>query len=90
MQYLWTGMALEEFIFFSECLYFSEYDTRMVLFEFWLRNRPSIKYVRTGGMEGSLKMCTGAYRGNGVEKSVIRYARTKWMPLNKSCGMFFV
>ena len=32
--------------FFFECLYFSEYDIRMFLFVFWLRNRPSIKYVR--------------------------------------------
>ena len=33
-------------IFFYECLYFSEYDIRMFLFVFWLRNRPSIRYVR--------------------------------------------
>ena len=32
--------------FFFECLYFSEYDIRMFLFVFWLRNRPSIRYVR--------------------------------------------
>ena len=32
--------------FFSECLYFSEYNILMFLFVFWLRNRPSIKYVR--------------------------------------------
>ena len=32
--------------FFFECLYFGEYDIRMFLFVFWLRNRPSIKYVR--------------------------------------------
>ena len=25
------------------------------------------------------KMCTGAYRGRGVEKSAIRYVRTKWI-----------
>ena len=31
--------------FFFECLYFSEYDIRMFLFVFWLRNRPSIKYT---------------------------------------------
>ena len=31
--------------FFFEYLYFSEYDIWMILFVFWLRNRPSIKYV---------------------------------------------
>ena len=55
MKYLWTGKALEEFIFF-ECLYFSQYDTRMLLFVFfWLRNRPSIKYVRYGNGGGNPK-----------------------------------
>ena len=34
----------KEFIF--KCLCFSEYDIGMFLFVFWLRNRPSIKYVR--------------------------------------------
>ena len=38
--------------FFFECLYFSEYDIRMFLFAFWLRNRPSIKYVRNQGNGG--------------------------------------
>ena len=42
------GMSLKEFTFF-ECLYFSEYDIGMLLFVFWLRNRPSIKYVRNWG-----------------------------------------
>ena len=32
--------------FFFEYLYFIEYDIRMFLFVFWLKNRPSIKYVR--------------------------------------------
>ena len=31
--------------FFFKCLYFSEYDIRMLLFVFWLRNRPSINNV---------------------------------------------
>ena len=32
--------------FFFKCLYFSEYNIQMLfLFVFWLRNRPSIKYV---------------------------------------------
>ena len=28
--------------------------------------------------------------GGGVEKSVLRYTRTKWMAPNKCCGIFFV
>ena len=30
---------------FFQSLYFSEYDIRMILFIFWLRNRLSIKYA---------------------------------------------
>ena len=63
----------KEYSFF-ECLYFSEYDIRMLLFVFWLRNRPSIKYVcnwRNGGR--SSKMCTGAYRGRGVSRLMCTY-----------------
>ena len=58
---------------------------------FWMRNRPSIQYVcnwDNGG--GSSKMRTGVYLGRGVENSVIRYVRTKWMVPNKCCGIFFV
>ena len=63
----------------------------MFLFTFWLKNRPSIKYVRNrrnGG--GSSKMCTDACRKWGVERSVIRYVRTKWMAPSKFCGMFLM
>ena len=35
-------------------------------------------------------MCTGAYRGRRVEKSVIRFIYTKWMAPSNSCGIFFV
>ena len=46
--------------FFFEYLYFSEYDIRMLLFFFSLRNRPSIKYVRNWGNGGGWGvMCTG-------------------------------
>ena len=77
--------------FFSECLYFSEYDIRMLFFIFWLRNRSSIKYVcNWGNRGGSSKMCTGAYRGREVENLVLRYVRTKWMAPNKFCGIFFL
>ena len=89
MQYHWMGMVLKEF--FLECLYFSEYDIRMFLFVFWLRNTPSIKYTRSwGNGGGSSKMCTGAYRTRGVEKLVIRYVRPKWMAPKKFCGICFV
>ena len=44
-----------------------------------------------GGMEGeSSKISTGAYRGRGAEKLVIRYVRTKWIAPIKFCGIFFV
>ena len=33
-------------------------------------------------------MCTNAYKGEGVEKPVIRYVRIKWMTPNKCCGIF--
>ena len=79
VQYLWMGWLLKNFFF--ECLYFSQYDIRTLLFGFWLRNRPYIMYVRN---------CTCAYRGWGVEKSVIRYVHTKWMAPSKCCGIFFV
>ena len=29
-------------------------------------------------------------RGRGVEKLVLRYVRTRWMALNKCCGIFFL
>ena len=35
-------------------------------------------------------MRTYAYKGEGVEKSVLRYVRTKWMAPNKCCGIFFL
>ena len=35
---------VKNFVF--ERLYFSEYDILMLLFVLWLRNKPSIKYVR--------------------------------------------
>ena len=77
-------------LFLFECLYFSEYDI-WILFIFWLRNRPSIKYVRKcGNGGGSSKTWRCAYRGRGVEKSVIRYVRTKWMNPDKFRGIFFV
>ena len=76
-------------LFFFECLYFSEYDIRMLLFVFWLRNRPFIKQVRNWGNGGGV--IQNVYRCvQGVEKSVIRYLRTKWIAPNKFCEIFFI
>ena len=62
-------------IFFYECLYFSEYDIRMFLFVFWLRNRPSFKYVRNkGNGGGSFKMFTDKYMGRGISRVMCMYA----------------
>ena len=49
----------------------------MFLFAFWLRNMPSIKHVRNWGNGG--RVIQIAYRGRGLEKSVIRYVPTKLM-----------
>ena len=60
--------------FFFECLYFSEYDIWMLLFIFWLRNRPSIKYVRNWGNGGGHPKCVQVRTGGeGYHTS---YART--------------
>ena len=76
--------------FFFECLYFSEYDIRMFLFVFWLRNRPSIKYVRNqGNGEGSSKMFTDAYRGRGVSRFMCTYALTLSLFMFLSYGVLF-
>ena len=45
-----------------------------------------ITYAK-GGYSKRVHMRTG---GTGVEKSVIRYVRTKWMAPDKCCGIFFV
>ena len=34
-------------------------------------------------------MCASAYRRRGVQKSAMRYVRTKWMTLNECFGIFF-
>ena len=39
---------------------------------------------------GLLLMSTYVYNGEGVEKSVLRYVRTKWMVPHKFYGIFFV
>ena len=59
--------------FFFECLYFSEYDIRMFLFVFWLRNRPSIKYVRNQGNGGAHSKCVQVRTGGeGYHASCVR------------------
>ena len=61
--------------FFFECLYFSEYDIRMFLFVFfWLRNRPSIKYICKWG-NGGWRVIQNKYRcvqGEGYHVSCVR------------------
>ena len=49
------------------CLYFSEYDLQMSLCDFWLKKRPSIKYVR------KCAVCT-CVQGKGCHAYV--YVRT--------------
>ena len=50
--------------FFFLKFIFSEYDIRMFLFVFWLRNRPSIKCVHNWG--------NGGGRAEGVIQNVYR------------------
>ena len=66
---IFARVGLLKKYFFFECLYFNEDDIGMLLFVFWLRNRPSLSTYATGGMDGgSSKMFAGAYRERGVEK----------------------
>ena len=49
--------------FLFDFSYFSEYYVPKFLFVFWLRNRPSIKYLRNwGNRGGSSRTCTDKYR----------------------------
>ena len=57
---------------FFECLNFSEYDIRMCLFVFWLKNRPSIKYVRNWGNRGGAGQKTGHSFG-WLQANVVEY-----------------
>ena len=41
----WMSISSYTTIYFFECLYCSEYDIRMFLYVYWLKKRPSIKYV---------------------------------------------
>ena len=75
---------------FFKCLYFSEYNIRMFLLAFWLRNSPSIKYVRNQGNVGeSSKMFTDAYRGRGVSRFMCTYAFTLSLFMFLSYGVLF-
>ena len=59
------------------------------IYFFWLRNRPLITYA-TGGMEGGHPKYVQVRTGGGVDKSVMRYIRTKWMASNKCYRIIFV
>ena len=62
-------------IFFLEYLHFSVFDVRIFLFVFWLRNRPSMKYIcNYENKGGSSKMFTDANRGRGVSRFMCTYA----------------
>ena len=79
--------------FFFEYLYFSEYDIRMLFFFFSFRKRPTIKYVRNWGNGGGWGVMCKVYRcvqGKAVEKSVLRYVRTKWIAPNKFIVEYFL
>ena len=59
--------------------------------------KESIKLVKSHTQKGGYSKCIDMStrerrweRGGGVEKSVIKYVRTKWMAPNKYCGIFFV
>ena len=54
--------------FVFECLYFSECDIWMFLFVFWLRYRPSIKYVRNWGNGCVLREGRGRNIGHKIRK----------------------
>ena len=58
---------------FEKCLYFSQYGIRMILFVFWLRNRPSIKYVWNWGNRGGHPKCIQVRtRGEGIIRLISR------------------
>ena len=60
---------------FFEYLHFSVFDVRIFLFVFWLRNRPSMKYIcNYENKGGSSKMFTDANRGRGVSRFMCTYA----------------
>ena len=84
-------------LFFRKETYFSNvYILVNTIFKYsylyfgWEIGHPLTTYAN-GGNEGEfIQMCTGAYRGRRVEKSVIRFIYTKWMTPSKCCGIFFV
>ena len=60
-------------MYFFECLYFSEYNTRVSLYNFWMRKSPLIKYVCNWWVNGeSSKMRSAAYREKGSQVSCVR------------------
>ena len=61
-------------MFIFGALYLSKYDILMFLFVFWLRNRPSIKYLRNwgNGGEGHPECVQVRTEGEGCHASCIR------------------
>ena len=64
--------------------YFSEYDIRMFILVFWLRNMSSIKYVHNLGNGGEvIQKVYRCVQKEGVEKSVMRqYILNEWPQAN--------
>ena len=70
MQYIWTGMALKKFFFLNVYISVNTIFECCYLFFGWKIGHP-LSTCATGGMEGRYsKVCTGAYRGRGVARSV--------------------
>ena len=73
-------------------MFLSEQDIRIFAMVFWLRNRPSTKYVRNQSNGGGLsKMYTGAYRsrGKGVSGLMCTQALTLTLFMFLSYGVLF-
>ena len=66
-------------IYFFECLYFSEYDIRMSLYVYGLKNGPSIEYVLVGD-GGHPKYVQPRTGERGVKPHV--YVRTYTVPFH--------
>ena len=82
--YFFVKNILSEWI-----IVFSEYHIRMFLFIFWLRNRPSIKYVsNSGNEEGVIQNVYRCEQEEGVEKSVINTYVLNGCPKQMLCNFF--
>ena len=87
--YITICFFVRNFFFFWMFIFqWIRYSNALACIFGWEIGHPLSTYA-TGGMEGG-HMCTGAYWGWGVQKSLITYVRTIWMAQTKCCGVFFV